>query len=72
MNEVFQSVSNGKAAVASAITDKGVPTASDATFNTMANNIRSIPAGGAIDLFEEESYSETIDDLIITEAYDVT
>ena len=49
MNEVFQSVSNGKAAVASAITDKGVPTASDATFNTMANNIRSIPAGGIIE-----------------------
>ena len=38
----FQSVSDGKALVASAITDKGVQTASDATFQTMANNIRNI------------------------------
>ena len=41
LNETFQSVSNGKAAVASAITDKGVTTASDATFATMAGNIRN-------------------------------
>lgn len=44
----FQSVSDGKALVASAITDKGVQTASDATFQTMAGNIdkiSSIPNG---------------------------
>ena len=40
--KLFQSVSNGKAQVASAITGKGVPTASDATFETMANNINAI------------------------------
>lgn len=40
--DCFQSVSNGKALVASAITGKGVTTASDATFETMANNITSI------------------------------
>ena len=40
--EVKTSVSNGKSAIASAITDKGVSTASDATFQTMANNIRNI------------------------------
>ena len=57
MNEVFRSVSNGKALVASAITDKGVPTASDATFATMANNISQIGAGGSGDQFEEESIS---------------
>lgn len=39
LDECFQSVSNGKFAIASAITDKGVPTASDATFATMASNI---------------------------------
>lgn len=39
------SVSNGKSAVASAITDKGVSTSATASFNTMANNIRSIPVG---------------------------
>ena len=39
------SVSNGKALVASAITDKGVTTAADATFQQMADNIRKIPSG---------------------------
>ena len=39
INETFQSVSDGKILVASAITDKGIATASDATFSTMAQNI---------------------------------
>lgn len=43
MKQLFTSVSNGKAAVASAITDKGVPTAKDAAFVVMAENIRNIP-----------------------------
>ncbi len=43
--ELFTSVSNGKRNVAAAITGKGVPTASDATFNTMANNIGLIESG---------------------------
>lgn len=42
IDNCFQSVSSGKKLVASAITDKGVTTASDADFMTMANNIRSI------------------------------
>ena len=37
--EVKQSVSNGKSLIASAITDKGIETLSDATFQTMADNI---------------------------------
>lgn len=41
----FQSVSDGKSLVASAITDKGVETASDATFKTIANNISKISTG---------------------------
>ena len=45
INNLKSSVSNGKSAIASAITDKGVSTASDATFQTMANNIRSILTG---------------------------
>lgn len=40
--ETFQSVSNGKQLIATAITDKGVSTSSDATFQTMANNIGKI------------------------------
>lgn len=39
---LFQSVSDGKSLVASAITDKGVTTAEDATFAVMADNIASI------------------------------
>lgn len=46
INELFTSVSNGKAAVASAITAKGVTTASDATFTQMATNIGQIETGG--------------------------
>ena len=42
LNEVFQSVSNGKSLVASAITGKGITTAADATFKTMADNIYSL------------------------------
>lgn len=49
MTELKNSVSDGKALVASAITDKGVATASDAAFQTMANNIRNIPTGSIQD-----------------------
>ena len=42
MNEVKNSVSDGKTRVANAITGKGVTTATDATFATMATNINSI------------------------------
>lgn len=49
INEVFQNVSNGKQLIATAITDKGVTTSSDSTFQTMATNIRGIPnQGGGI------------------------
>lgn len=40
--ELFQSVSDGKSAIAAAITDKGVETAADATFQEMAGNIEQI------------------------------
>ena len=44
-NELFQSVSNGKTLVASAITDKGISTDATATFSTMATNISNIRTG---------------------------
>ena len=44
INNLKSSVSNGKSAIASAITDKGVSTSSSATFQTMANNISSLPS----------------------------
>ena len=40
--ELFQSVSNGKTLIASAITDKGISTSNNDTFQTMANNISKI------------------------------
>lgn len=46
LDEVFQSVSNGKELVASAITDKGVPTGATDSFATMAENISRIEGGG--------------------------
>ena len=45
ISETFTSVSNGKSLVASAITDKGISTSSDATFEIMAQNIEAIPTG---------------------------
>ena len=45
--EVKQSVSNGKSLIASAITDKGIETLSDATFQTMADNIGLIEGNGS-------------------------
>ena len=45
LNTLKKSVSDGKTKVANAITDKGVETATDATFATMANNISQIETG---------------------------
>lgn len=42
-----KSVSDGKSLVASAITEKGVETAADATFQTMHDNILDIKSGGS-------------------------
>lgn len=42
VEDLKKSVSDGKRAIASAITDIGVSTEADATFNTMADNIKSI------------------------------
>ena len=45
LQEVFQSVCNGKNLIASAITDKGVDTLADATFEQMADYIEKISGG---------------------------
>lgn len=44
-NSLKTSVSEGKSLIATAVTGKGVQTAADATFQTMATNISSIPTG---------------------------
>lgn len=46
-NQLFQSVSDGKTKVAAAITDKGVDTASNASFEDMANNIKNISSSSS-------------------------
>lgn len=45
IKEVFQSVSEGKGIIASAITDKGVQTDADASFAVLAENIGQISTG---------------------------
>ena len=45
LNSLKTSVSEGKSLVAAAVTDKGVSTAADATFQTIAKNIKSITVG---------------------------
>lgn len=50
-----KSVSDGKTSVANAITAKGVQTATDATFATMAENIGKIQTGSNILLWENTS-----------------
>ena len=46
IDEVFQSVSDGKTLIAAAITDKGVETSASDSFATMANNIENISGSG--------------------------
>ena len=57
VSDLFQSVSDGKTLVANAITDKGVSTATDATFATMASNISKINTNGYKE--ETESWDKT-------------
>lgn len=52
--QLFNDVSTGKAAIASAITDKQIETASTATFQTMAENIGQI---GATPLFNNIKFT---------------
>lgn len=61
MEEVFQSVSSGKAMVASAITDMGVLTELDAKFETMAGNIEKIPKGSDYIMVAEMEIDSHID-----------
>lgn len=57
--KLFQSVSDGKQKVAEAITDKGVETSANDTFDIMATNIRNIKTGGSGEI--PEGYVNTSD-----------
>ena len=52
LNSLKSSVSNGKSAVASAITDKGVSTSATASFEQMAANIAAISTKDMIRLYQ--------------------
>lgn len=75
VTECFQSVSDGKDKVAAAISDRGIPTAADASFDVMAENVRAIPSGSGrknfkddISLFDEiNNFLRFRDDVTITE-----
>ncbi len=59
IDEVFQSVSNGKTLIAAAITDKGVSTAATDSFQTMASNIGLIETVSDYDAFITKQYTKT-------------
>ena len=50
-NELKTSVSEGKSLIATAVTGKGVQTAADASFSTMASNISNIVAQEYVTVF---------------------
>lgn len=57
LNSLKTSVSSGKSLIASAVTGKGVNTAADASFQTIANNVNAIPTGNAYGTFQVPSSS---------------
>lgn len=59
IDNVTENVTDGKVEISSAITDKGVTTSSNATFSTMANNIRAIESG-AKDRIQNEADSSYV------------
>ena len=59
--ELFQSVSNGKMLLASAITDKGVTTLATDTFEKMASNIRKITTNSGSNTKEPVPPTQQID-----------
>lgn len=65
-NNLFTSVSDGKNKIASAITDKGIGTESNASFDTMASNIRNIKTENPIDpsFVNTSDATATSDDIV--------
>ena len=69
ISSLKSSVSSGKATIAAAVTDKGVQTAADATFEQMATNIAAIASllgyvTGTVKINTSNSNKVTIPDLV--------
>ncbi|MDR9744097.1 phage tail protein [Paenibacillus taichungensis] len=65
---LFQFVSNGKALIAAAITGKGVPTAADAQFATIASNVEKIQQGR----YQNLNITNNLNDFVIGASRDGT
>ena len=59
VNELFQDVDSGKALVASAITDKGIPTPQDATFKKLSEYIGYIVTSPAAELVKDVTTTQS-------------
>ena len=60
INDLKTSVSEGKALIAAAVTDQGVQTAADATFQTMATNIGKIQSLSAIGKIVNAKFDDSL------------
>ena len=54
IQELTNSVKEGKSLIAKAITNKNVPTSADATFQTMAENVRKISGGISFNILDTD------------------
>ncbi|SHN74610.1 Phage tail fibre repeat-containing protein [Paenibacillus sp. ov031] len=68
LSDLKQSVSNGKASIAAAITGKGVPTAADAQFATIASNVEKIQQGR----YQNLNITNNLNDFVIGASHDGT
>lgn len=68
IEELKNSVSNGKTLVANAITAKGIPTAATADFATMANNIAALSSEG----FNMDGILINADSMNVSQEFDLT
>lgn len=64
IEELKKSVADSKESLAIAISDKGVPTASDDTFATMVTNISNIPTGSEWTLVANWDFTQSLTDTI--------
>ena len=60
IQELTNSVKEGKSLIAKAITEKKVPTSADATFQTMAENVLKIQVGGYSTINNQQKFESFV------------